>query len=129
MDVDERRYLVGRGVVTEIQCNMGEHNHKNSYMYGVVNKLMCMCLHLFNRITARSLASQTFVFNDGCQTRRWGGGEGGVAREGRPILSDHAESVAVSCLSYTGYAQKMYLTFFSELGCRYRYSIKLVYSG
>ena len=25
LDVDERRYLVGRGVVTEIQSNMGEY--------------------------------------------------------------------------------------------------------
>ena len=32
LDVDERRYLVGRGVVTEIQSNMGEYMYRCGYL-------------------------------------------------------------------------------------------------
>ena len=51
LDLDERKYLVGRGVVTETQSNMGKYDNMYMYMYeGVDTYMTCMYMYMHVKV-------------------------------------------------------------------------------
>ena len=61
LDVDERRYLVGRGVVTEIQSNMGEYRVHSHICVTVAFQYASTCIKSIIYIYRHVHSSDTFI--------------------------------------------------------------------